>query len=78
MGAERSLYRIIIPAMEPEAIAASAYRGYALGRTVIVPGLLGTLGNIVLRFAPHPLTVPLVGRLLEVDENERLRSDEKA
>jgi short-subunit dehydrogenase len=78
MGAERSLYRIIIPAMEPEAIAASAYRGYALGRTVIVPGLLGTLGSIVLRFAPHPFTVPLVGRLLEVDENERLRSDEKA
>jgi hypothetical protein len=70
MGAEGSLYRLIFPAMEPEAIAASAYRGYRLGRTVIVPGVLGTFGGMVLRIAPHTLTVPLVGRLLQVSTNE--------
>jgi short-subunit dehydrogenase len=70
MGAEGSLYRLIIPAMEPEAIAASAYRGYRLGRTVIVPGVLGTIGGMVLRVAPHTLTVPLVGRLLQVSTPE--------
>ena len=70
MGAEGSLYRLVVPAMQPEAIAASAYRGYRLGRTVIVPGVLGTIGAIVLRIAPHTLTVPLVGRLLEVAASE--------
>jgi uncharacterized protein len=70
MGAEGSLYRLIVPAMQPEAIAASAYRGYRLGRTVIVPGLLGTVGGMVLRVAPHTLTVPLVGRLLQVPTGE--------
>jgi short-subunit dehydrogenase len=70
MGAEGSLYRLIIPAMEPEAIAASAYRGYRRGRTVIVPGVLGTIGGMVLRVAPHTLTVPLVGRLLQVSNPE--------
>jgi short-subunit dehydrogenase len=70
MGAEGSLYRLVVPAMEPEAIAASAYRGYRLGRTVIVPGVLGTIGGMVLRVAPHTLTVPLVGRLLHVSTSE--------
>jgi short-subunit dehydrogenase len=70
MGAEGALYRLIVPAMQPEAIAASAYRGYTLGRTVNVPGALGTIGAVVLRVAPHALTVPLVGRLLEVSASE--------
>lgn len=66
MRAEGSLYRLIIPSMRPEAIAASAYRGYRLGRTVIVPGLLGTAGWIAVRFLPHAITVPIVGQLLQV------------
>jgi short-subunit dehydrogenase len=66
MGAEGAFYRLIFPSMRPEAIAASAYRGYRLGRTVIVPGLLGTAGWVAVRFLPHAITVPIVGQLLRV------------
>ena len=66
MRAEGSLYRLIVPAMRPEAIAASAYRGYRLGRTVIVPGVLATAGWIAVRFLPHAITVPIVEQLLRV------------
>lgn len=72
MGAQGALYRLILPSMSPEAIAASAYRGYRLGRTVIVPGLLGPLGGIALRILPHTLTVPLVGQLLQVESSREL------
>lgn len=70
MGAEGALYRLVLPAMQPETIAASAYRGYILGRTLIIPGFLGTVGGVALRIVPHALTVPVVGRLLEVGGNQ--------
>jgi uncharacterized protein len=64
MRAEGALYRLVFPAMRPEAVAASAYRGYKIGRTIIVPGLLSTAGWIAVRFLPHAITVPIVGLLL--------------
>jgi short-subunit dehydrogenase len=64
MGAESSLYRSLLPAQTPAAVARSAYRGFMLGRRVIVPGLLPTLGSLALRFLPHAIVVPVVGTLL--------------
>jgi hypothetical protein len=64
MGAEGAIYRAIVPSASPEEVANSAYRGFMLGRRVIVPGALGTAASLAVRVLPHALTVPLVGRLL--------------
>ncbi len=68
MGAEGALYRAILPAMRAEAVARSAYLGYRLGRTVIVPGVLPPLAALALKLLPHAVSVPLVGALLRVSE----------
>jgi uncharacterized protein len=64
MAAETSLYRRVIPAMTADAVARSAYRGWSMGRRVIAPGLLGTLGFAALKATPHSLSVPLLRQLL--------------
>ncbi len=68
MHAETALYRTIVPSLTPDAVARSAYRGFLLGRTVIVPGVLPTFGALAVKLLPHMLTVPLVGRLLALPE----------
>lgn len=67
MQAERALYRSLVPAMSAEAVARSAYRGFLLGRTVIVPGVLPSLAQLAVKVLPHAVSVPLVGALLAVD-----------
>ncbi|MBS0249450.1 MAG: SDR family oxidoreductase [Proteobacteria bacterium] len=64
MGAERSLYRYVLPPMSPEGVARSAYRGFMWGNRVIVPGILNRFFYIALRFLPHVLTVPMMHWLL--------------
>jgi len=64
MRADSALYRSVVPSMSAEAVAHSSYRGYRIGRTVIVPGVLPTLNALALKFLPHALSVPLVGLLL--------------
>lgn len=64
MGAERSLYRQVLPSMSPERAARLAFRSYRLGRKVIVPGALATVSSLVLRLTPHPVSLPLVKLLL--------------
>lgn len=66
MRAESALYRTIVPALGAEAVARSAYRGFMIGRTLIVPGVLPSLAALAVRILPHPLSVPLVGALLDV------------
>lgn len=66
MRAESAPYRTLIPALRAEAVAASAYRGYQLGRTVIVPGVLPSLAAVAVKLLPHAITVPLVGALLAI------------
>ena len=65
MRAERSLYRVLLPAHSPEAIAASTYWGWRLGRRVVVPGPHYHLLGLTLRALPHRLTIPVVGALLK-------------
>ncbi len=66
MQAESALYRTLVPAMSADAVARSAYRGYLLGLTVIVPGVLPSIAGLAVKLLPHALSVPLVGALLAV------------
>ncbi|MGQ0457318.1 MAG: SDR family NAD(P)-dependent oxidoreductase [Hyphomicrobium sp.] len=65
MGADRALYRQIVPAVSPERAARAAHRGFMLGQRVIVPGLINRALLGALKLLPHPLTVPIVARLLQ-------------
>jgi len=60
MGAERSLYRLILPSMTPDRVARSAYRRFMFGQRVIVPGLFNIAAVIALRVLPHIVTVPIM------------------
>lgn len=64
MRAETALYRTIIPSLTADAVARSAYCGFLVGRTVIVPGVLPTFSALAVKLLPHAITVPLVGWLL--------------
>lgn len=75
MQAEHALYRLLIPALSAEAVARSAYRGYLLGRTMIVPGVLPTFAALALKLLPHALSVPLVGALLGIGSAPADRKD---
>ena len=67
MGADTSRYRQIIPALSPDAVARSAYRGYNFGLRVVTPGWLGPFSHAALRILPHPISVPLMAWLLKRD-----------
>jgi short-subunit dehydrogenase len=75
MQAESALYRTMVPALGAEAVARSAYRGFLLGLTVIVPGVLPSLASVAVKLLPHAVSVPLVGALLAVG-NGAPRRDE--
>lgn len=64
MGAEGTLYRRVLPAMSPERVAAAAWAGYRLGRTVVVPGVLPRILAVAVSILPHWMTVPVVRLLL--------------
>lgn len=68
MQADSALYRTILPALSPEAIARSAYRGFILGRTVVVPGVLPSLSALAVKLLPHAISVPIVGVLLAIGD----------
>jgi short-subunit dehydrogenase len=68
MGAEHAFYRQLILPLTPEATARAGYRGYVLGRRLVVPGLLNTALAIALRLLPHTLVLPLIGWLLRPRE----------
>jgi short-subunit dehydrogenase len=74
MDAELSFYRQLLPALSPERVANSAYRGYVLGFRVVVPGLMNKLMWPALRVLPHRLLLPLIGWLLH-PRTERLLGD---
>ena len=64
MGAQDALYRTLIPALSPEAVAASAYRGFMLGRRKIAPGLVATVSALALKLLPSFVSAPVMGLLL--------------
>lgn len=66
MQAEDALYRTMLPALSAQAVARSAYRGFMIGRKVVVPGLLPTAAALAVKLLPHAVSVPIVGALLGV------------
>ena len=64
MGTEGARYRRFLPALSPERVARSAYRGFTIGECVIVPGFFNRVLYGCLRLLPHPITVPVVTWLL--------------
>jgi uncharacterized protein len=68
MGAERSPYRFVLPAMTADSVARSAYRGFMFGNRVIVPGISNVFFFLAVKILPHTLTVPLVYWLLRRPE----------
>lgn len=65
MGAESAMYRHLIPGRNVQSVARSAYRGFQLGHTVIVPGLLENAIQVSLWLVPHAITVRVVKLLLK-------------
>jgi len=65
MGAQNALYRRLLPAIGPDAVAASVYRGYRLGRRMIAPGLLNAIFQPFARLVPHPIMVPIMAWMLK-------------
>ncbi|MGD9804467.1 MAG: SDR family NAD(P)-dependent oxidoreductase [Hyphomicrobiaceae bacterium] len=64
MRAERALYRLLLPAMSPQAVARWVWWGRRLGLRVVVPGLVYRLASLAVRIVPHPISLPLVSVLL--------------
>ncbi len=64
MGADRSAYRVLIPAVSLQRTARAAYWGYVLGRRLVVPGLVNRAIYGSLRALPHTVSVPIVKALL--------------
>lgn len=76
MGADRALYRRLIPAISAERVAAAAVFGYAIGQAVVVPGLLPRVLVLALGLLPNALTVPILERLL-ANPSEQAKSRNK-
>lgn len=65
MGAERSLYRRLVPALRPRTAAWMAVAGFDLGVRLVVPGFVGMFLFVALRLLPHRLGMLLVSVLLK-------------
>ena len=71
MGAERSLYRRLIPAATPASVARWALLAYSLHLRSVAPGVVNTVLVQALRILPHRLVIPIVSWLLRPRERER-------
>jgi len=64
MGAERAFYRWIVPSLNSDTVARIAWRGFRLGRSVIVPGIVNNLLALALWVLPNMIVVPIIAALL--------------
>lgn len=64
MGAEGTLYRLVLPSLSPQRTARAACRGYTAARVLIIPGFFNRLAYTALRALPHPLSIPIINELL--------------
>lgn len=63
MGADRDLYRWLIPSLAPETVVAWAVTAHNLGFRVVVPGFLNNIFALSLRLMPHRISVLVQGIL---------------
>ena len=71
MDAESTLYRNILPALNPRRVARSTVFWYTLGAVIIVPGLFNQLMALALRILPGFLIIPVMALLLHPWSNQR-------
>lgn len=64
MGADRAFYRWVVPSLDPDAVAGVVWRGFRLGRSTIVPGVVNNLLAAALWVLPHAVLVPIIAVLL--------------
>lgn len=64
MGADSALYRWLVPALSPQAVANSTYRGYQLGHRLIIPGVMNWLLSFPAVMLPLRIVAPVIGWLL--------------
>jgi uncharacterized protein len=64
MGADRALYRWVMPSQSPEWVARLGLLGYRWGARVVLPGLLPAAMTLGLRLTPHRLAMPIMRALL--------------
>lgn len=65
MGADKALYRTLVPELSPDSVARWALLGHDLGLRVVAPGVVNSFGALALRLLPHVLLVPLMAMLLD-------------
>lgn len=63
MGADRDLYRWLIPSLAPETVVGWAVTAHNLGFRVVVPGFLNNILALSLRLMPHRISVLVQGLL---------------
>ena len=71
MNAEHAFYRRFLPSLSPARVARATMFWYALGFTVIVPGVFNAALALALGFLPGLLTIPVVAFLLHPRDVER-------
>ncbi len=71
MDAERAFYRRFLPALSPARVANSTVFWYALGATLIIPGIFNRILGLALRVLPGTLTIPVVAFLLNPGGHQR-------
>ncbi len=64
MGAERSIYRTLVPELRADTVAFWAFWAFRLRLRSVVPGVVNTVLFACLRILPHRLVIPIVAWLL--------------
>lgn len=64
MGSESALYRRVIPALTPTAVARIAVNSFWLGRTAVVPGWFSRVLALALHFTPRKILAFILGIML--------------
>lgn len=65
MGADRAYYALSARLTSADYVARAAFRGYRLGRRVIVPGLHFRAISLLVRVVPHPVLLPILDWILK-------------
>lgn len=65
MGADRSAYLFLQSVLSPDTVARSSIIWFALGRRMIVPGILNFVNSIFVRIIPHVILLWIMGILLK-------------
>ncbi len=62
-GARHASLFSLLPKLEPEVVAESAWRGFKSGRRLVVPGISAKLAVFALNLLPSAAMLPLIGKL---------------